>query len=36
MTPTQKVAFARNKIKADLTRANGDAPANQPAKPRRV
>ncbi len=33
MTPAQKVAFARDKIKSDLTRANGDAPAGQPPRP---
>jgi len=27
MTAAQKVAFARGKIRADLERANGDAPA---------
>jgi hypothetical protein len=27
MTPAQKVAFARGRIRADLERVNGDAPA---------
>jgi hypothetical protein len=35
MTAAQKVAFARERIKADLSRQNGDN-AGTPARPRRV